>query len=79
MENITDQRPYTTFSLAYHYENNCAAINDVETSPSRPKRRSGQRSPTNSNNQFHEKMFPVMMIMKSVLVKFFNVSSKSKW
>lgn len=35
--------------FAYHYENNCAPIDEVETPPSRPKSRAMQSAPTNSN------------------------------
>jgi len=52
--NKTDQCPncrqlIRRSHFAYHYENNCAAVDEVETPPLRPKNRSTQRLPTNSN------------------------------
>ena len=35
--------------FAYHYENNCAPVRDIETPPPRPKNRSALHPLTNSN------------------------------
>ena len=35
--------------FAYHYENNCASIDEIETPPTRPRSQSAQRVSTNSN------------------------------